>query len=38
MSYFLRPLGSIPDTPDELLELYAHRRGVTGDAPGLAVD
>lgn len=38
MSYFLRPLGSLPDTPDELLELYAHGGGVTGDAPGLAVD
>ena len=38
MSYFLRPLGSLPDTPDELLELYAQGGGVTDDAPGLAVD
>ena len=33
MSYFLRPLGSLPDTHDELLELYAHGGDVTGDAP-----
>ena len=38
MSYFLWPLGSLPDTPDELLELYAHGGGVAGDSPGLAVD